>query len=1009
MYPLKAAHSRTRDGPVEEESRAVTYNIGDMTLQHDQLAADAIALIQRAWAGYDETWGTGSMSCAVYDTAWISMVAKERAGEKIWLFPQSFDYLLSMQSNDGSWGATTSASQIDGILNTAASLLSLQRHCCEPLNTTSHVIAGIQGRIHRATLSLASQLNSWDVAATTHVGFELIVPELLELLTMQDPSIAFDFSGEKLLKEIHRAKMSAFVPDSLYGCKPSTALHSLEAFRGKLDFDKIAHHKVGGSMMASPSSTAAYLMYTTEWDNEAEAYLCNVVQAGMGRGSGAVPSAFPSMFFEYTWILSTLFRAGFSCAETHCAELDAMTGLLRDAFQDGKGTIGFAPGLPVDVDDTAKYITCLSRLGREQEACPDAMIGTFEADTHFRTYLSERDPSFTANCNVLSALLEQPDVSQYSSQIFKVVNFLCDRWWESDKGIKDKWNLSCLYPSLLVVQAFVDLLVQLQRGNLKPLRRDVQSRVHITLFQACLRALLCDSDSTSVEQAAYRVLILCEARRLSFFDTIRPRIDEYIKDQASLLNTTPNSELESEANRVWIEKVSFGSPLITQGYRLAALKAASLPVGMIGLESNHHSMPSLEGGGKYVKLLKRTPLFARTPEWKIEVSALEASLFQPLLRRRRLDVFPRTNMAPDKYFDIIPLTWTSCNNRTGIFASTRFIYEMMVISFLDFQADEFMEAVAGRSFHGDTGALRQLIDDVFMAVGGDKPARMSNKRKTTSDGTREPPKTSRRGVAYITSNEFDHTTTSSRLECKDNKDQVRQTLTRFVSHIAQHPLVQSASPCDRNSTLRELRVYLHAHVTQSEDNASLIQARGSSWQPRMGTAGFTRTLGSDSYFRWVHTVSSDHTACPYSFAFAGCLLSAQLGGVESFPSTRAKYLATAACQHLATMCRMYNDYGSVARDEAECNLNSVDFPEFANDSGADLESRKKTLYELAQYERDWFEDAMSRLGTEMRHVGRSRQLEVWSMFCDVTDLYGQIYVVKDIASRMVNGGGTRKS
>lgn len=31
----------------------------------------------------------------------------------------------------------------------------------------------------------------------------------------------------------------------------------------------------------------------------------------------------------------------------------------------------------------------------------------------------------------------------------------------------------------------------------------------------------------------------------------------------------------------------------------------------------------------------------------------------------------------------------------------------------------------------------------------------------------------------------------------------------------------------------------------------------------------------------------------------------------------------------------------------------------------------------------------------------SWKMEIWRMFCDVTDLYAQIYVVRDIASRMV--------
>ena len=41
-------------------------------------------------------------------------------------------------------------------------------------------------------------------------------------------------------------------------------------------------------------------------------------------------------------------------------------------------------------------------------------------------------------------------------------------------------------------------------------------------------------------------------------------------------------------------------------------------------------------------------------------------------------------MEEDQYFDIIPFTWTACNNRKGTFASTSFIYAMMIVSFLNY-------------------------------------------------------------------------------------------------------------------------------------------------------------------------------------------------------------------------------------------------------------------------------------------------------------------------------------
>ncbi len=102
--------------------------------------------------------------------------------------------------------------------------------------------------------------------------------------------------------DLNAKKMSHIDLSVLYGNAKTTMLHSLEAFCGKINFDQVSHHKVFGSMMASPSSTAAYLTYRSTWDDESEAYLRHVISAGEGKENGGVPSAFPSTLFEITWV-----------------------------------------------------------------------------------------------------------------------------------------------------------------------------------------------------------------------------------------------------------------------------------------------------------------------------------------------------------------------------------------------------------------------------------------------------------------------------------------------------------------------------------------------------------------------------------------------------------------------------------------------------------------------------------------------------------------------------------
>ena len=262
------------------------------------LSRAARTLLRTLIQGYDSEHGFGAMSCAVYDTAWVALVSKniEDNGRQ-WLFPECFQYILATQADDGSWPA--GIMQIDSILNTAVSLLAIRRHMREPLQLTNYSLDDLTVRASKAYTSLQALLEDWDVSSCFHVGFEIIVPALLEYL--EEEGYTFSFDDRQELTKLNTEKLSKFKPEYLYGKTKLTALHSLESLIGKVDFNKVAHHKVGGALMASPSSTAAYLMHISGWDNEAEEYLRHVVSVKRHIGGG-VPSAYPSTYFEYTWV-----------------------------------------------------------------------------------------------------------------------------------------------------------------------------------------------------------------------------------------------------------------------------------------------------------------------------------------------------------------------------------------------------------------------------------------------------------------------------------------------------------------------------------------------------------------------------------------------------------------------------------------------------------------------------------------------------------------------------------
>jgi len=113
------------------------------------------------------------------------------------------------------------------------------------------------------------------------------------------------------------------------------------------------------------------------------------------------------------------------------------------------------------------------------------------------------------------------------------------------------------------------------------------------------------------------------------------------------------------------------------------------------------------------------------------------------------------------------------------------------------------------------------------------------------------------------------------------------------------------------------------------------------------------------------------------------------------------YLANDVKLHLASMCRIYNDLGSIRRDFEEGNLNSADFPEFGaasrdsaeNESEANDTKRKTAaLLEIGTYERECMLSAFERLKSGLDGSVRKGL----DLFVNVTDLYGQIYVARDI-------------
>lgn len=240
-----------------------------------------------------------SQSCkpTIYDTAWVAMLSKKSDdGIAEWVYPESFQFLLDHQELHGGW--TTCDSKIDAILNTLAAVLTIKRHCSSLRLDQKDVAASLDSRASRAVAFLRDQMSDWEPETDTHVGFEILVPALLSMLEREN--VILQFPGHRGLMALNKSTLASFELQMLYGREQSPMLDFLEAFIGLADSELLSHHKVNGSMMYSPSSTAGYLMGLQGWDEDSETYLRSAIQAT--GTSGGAPSTFPWKPLESAYV-----------------------------------------------------------------------------------------------------------------------------------------------------------------------------------------------------------------------------------------------------------------------------------------------------------------------------------------------------------------------------------------------------------------------------------------------------------------------------------------------------------------------------------------------------------------------------------------------------------------------------------------------------------------------------------------------------------------------------------
>ena len=671
---------------------------------------------------------------------------------------------------------------------------------------------------------------------------------------------------------------------------------------------------------------------------------------------------------------------------------------------DAHAHVLLAPNVGPDADDSAKAISALQCLGVEYPL--DALLQTFELPTHFQCFQHERNPSLSANCNVLLALLHCSTPQSHAGAVEKAATFIANEWWSTEGVLTDKWvrgsiasvltsllipgqHLSQWYPIMLASQGLLHLLHLHGKGMFPELSQHLLTvKIPVTLFQMVVRALQSQrSDGSwgtngSREETAYAIVALANLASLPYTEIIRDQIETAISCGRKSLSSrciARDSMLGSD-DFIWVGKIGYGVEHVCRSYILAAMH---VPVPMYRPSTVSSGAPPVSAGSveNFTKFYLRLPMFNAYEAWRVKAWLIEGYLYLPELARVRLDVFDRVGMKEDPYFEYLPFSWTGPNGMEETYASAQTIFDMIVISMVNFQMDEFFDIVVQKHGESALSSMRKIIDIMFDNLNkGMLPQALPTVQNSLSNGK------------TITNGATTHE------EYNDSYKEIHARIAHFVNFVFTFPQIEHASENDKGQLRCEMKIYLLAHITQCEDNVRL-QAQDS--------ADLFLTPRS-SYLKWVRSTAADHLSSQYAFAFITCLLGHSYNKSSSlqedyFPTSEMKYVTQDCSTHLSVICRIYNDYGSLPRDRQEKNLNAVFFPEFEGRAKkkTDIQLRQE-LARICEYERKCLKVSLDELlRVAQKHVGTSRGKrihEVVRLFYNASEIYTEIYELRDIST-----------
>ncbi|KAG6505051.1 hypothetical protein ZIOFF_037399 [Zingiber officinale] len=288
----------------------------------------------------------GETNASAYDTAWVARIPSTEEPSRPH-FPQTVDWILKNQLEDGSWGEPTYYLVFDRLICTLSCVLALK---------TWNVA---EDQIEKGLDYLRNHVDEIETASESLItsGFEVAFPSMLNEAKTLGIDLPYDRPSIQKIVQFREKKMSR-IPVQVMHSVHTTLLYTLEALQEVVQWDKILKlQSADGSFLSSASSTAAVYMKTG--DKKCLEFL----QSVLDRFGDNLPCQYPIDLFERIWAVDTIARLGID----HLFKKEIIETLdyvyKYDQYAGKQGVSWGRDNTVPDVDDTCMALRLMRLYG----------------------------------------------------------------------------------------------------------------------------------------------------------------------------------------------------------------------------------------------------------------------------------------------------------------------------------------------------------------------------------------------------------------------------------------------------------------------------------------------------------------------------------------------------------------------------------------------------------------------------------------------------------------------